>query len=66
MAEQQAMELARGIQSARGLGVPRAALLTASLSDVAAGRKPLEFVPVSLVKQQPTMPVVKRHLRLVA
>lgn len=66
MAEQQAMELARGLQRARGFGASRTALLTASLGDAAAGRKPLEFVPVSLVKQQPTVPMVKRHLRLVA
>lgn len=66
MAEQQAMELARDLQRARGFGALRAVLLTASLSDAAAGRKPLEFVPASLVKRQPTMPVTKRHLRLVA
>lgn len=66
MAEYQAMELARGIQRARGLGSSRAVLLTASLSDAATGRKPLEFVPASLVKQQPTLPMAKRHLRLVA
>ncbi|MGE8687532.1 MAG: hypothetical protein ACN6PJ_10375 [Achromobacter sp.] len=66
MAEQQAMELARSLQRARVPGASRAMLLTAGLSDATAGRKPLEFVPVSLVKQQPTMPVAKRHLRLVA
>lgn len=65
MAEQQAMELARGFQDARGSGASMAALLTAGLSDAAAGRKPLEFVPISLVKR-PTAPVGKRHLRLVA
>lgn len=64
MAEHQAMELARSLRAAAGAS--RAMLLTARLSDAAAGRKPLEFVPVSLVKQQPTVPVVKRHLRLVA
>ncbi|MCY1201975.1 hypothetical protein D9M72_134530 [compost metagenome] len=66
MAEQEALELARGLQRARGLGAARAVLLTASLSDAAAGRKPLDLFPVGLVKQQPTIPVVKRHLRLVA
>lgn len=65
MAERQALELARSIQRGQGSGASRSVLLAASLSDAMAGRKPLEFVPISLVKR-PTAPIAKRHLRLVA